>query len=133
MNIIKNKKILKGLGQQIDVLNTLNGGVSMAHVDVAQKQDWMVVTVAAPGISPEFLHVVVDYNRLVIFGRLPKKGDSEQQPEFNLPLFSQIIKIPFHINTAEIRAVYENNRLKVILPYDEDRKRASKIIEIEQR
>jgi HSP20 family molecular chaperone IbpA len=133
MNIIKNKKVLKGLGQQIDLLNTLSGGVSMAHVDVAKKKDRMVVKVTAPGISPDSLHVVVDYNRLILFGMLPQKNNKElEQPEFNLPLFSQIVRIPFHVDTEQIRAVYENKQLKVILPYNEDRQRTGKVIEIEQ-
>ena len=132
MNIIKNKKILKGLGQQIDLLNTLNGGVSMAQVNVTQKEDRMVVTVNVPGLSPESLHIMVDYNRLILYGVLPQKNE-HAQPEFNLPLFGRVLPIPFQVDTTQIRAIYDDGQLKVVLPYDEDRQRSVKIIEIETR
>ena len=132
MNIIKNKKVLKGLGQQIDLLNTLNGGVSMAQVDVAQKEDRMVVTVSVPGLSSESLHVMVDYNSLILYGMLPQKNE-QAQPEFNLPLFGRVLPIPFQVDTAQIRAVYDDGQLKVILPYDEDRQRSGRIIDIERQ
>lgn len=132
MNIIKNKKVLKGLGQQIDLLNTLNGGVSMAQVDVAQKEDRMVVIVSVPGLSSESLHVMVDYNSLILYGMLPQKNE-QAQPEVNLPLFGRVLPIPFQVDTTQIRAVYDDGQLKVILPYDEDRQQSGRIIEIERQ
>ena len=76
MNIIKNKKLLKGISQQIDQLNTLGGGVSMAYVGVDRQKDKMVVTVAAPGVSADAMHVRVEFNRLVVYGLLPQSVES---------------------------------------------------------
>jgi len=133
MNIIKNKKLLKGISQQIDQLNTLGGGVSMAYVGVDRKEDKMVVIVTAPGVAVEAMHVMVEYNRLVVYGLLPQSIESDSsQPALTLPLFSQVVKIPFHVDTEQIRAVYSEGQLQVELPYSEDRQQKGREIEIEQ-
>ena len=133
MNIIKNKKLLKGISQQIDQLNTLGGGVSMAHVAVDRKEDRMIVTVTAPGVSAEAMHVMVEFNRLIVYGLLPQTmaGDLAQ-PAFSLPLFSQLIKIPFQVDTTQISASYNNDGLRVVLPYSQDRLQKAREIEIER-
>ena len=133
MNIIKNKKLLKGISQQIDQLNTLGGGVSMAYVGIDREKDKMVVTVTAPGISVDAMHVTVEYNRLVVYGLLPQSIDNDSvQPGLTLPLFSQVVKIPFHVDTEQIRAVYNEGQLQVELPYSEDRQQKGREIYIER-
>jgi len=133
MNIIKNKKLLKGISQQIDQLNTLGGGVSMAYVGVDRQKDKMVVTVAAPGVSADAMHVRVEFNRLVVYGLLPQSVESNlAQPGLAFPLFSQVVKIPFHVDTEQIRAVYNEGQLQVELPYSEDRQQKGREIEIER-
>ena len=133
MNIIKNKKLLKGISQQIDHLNTLGGGVSMAYVGVDREKDKMVVTVTAPGVPADAMHVMVEYNRLVVFGLLPQSIDNDSvQPGLTLPLFSQVVKIPFHVDTEQIRAVYNEGQLQVELPYSEDRQQKGREIYIER-
>jgi len=133
MNIIKNKKLLKGISQQIDQLNTLGGGVSLAYVGVDRQKDKMVVTVTAPGVSADAMHVMVEYNRLVVYGLLPQSAESNlAQPGLALPLFSQVVKIPFHVDTEQIRAVYNEGQLQVELPYSEDRQQKGREIEIER-
>ncbi|WP_051359701.1 Hsp20/alpha crystallin family protein [Adhaeribacter aquaticus] len=131
MNIIKNKKILKGLGHQIDQLNTLNGGISMAQVEVAKKKDKMVVTVKAPSVRPETIQVQVEYNKLFVYATLPQLDDKEQMG-INFPMFARIIEIPFHVAAEEIRAVYTEGQLKIIMPYKAERLNGRRSIEIEQ-
>lgn len=133
MNIIKNKKLLKGISQQIDQLNTLGGGVSMAHVAVDRKEDKMIVTITAPGVSSEAMHVMVEVNRLIVYGLLPQTMESNlTQLGFSLPLFSQVVKIPFQVDTTQISASYTNDRLQVVLPYSQDRLQKAREIEIER-
>jgi HSP20 family molecular chaperone IbpA len=133
MNIIKNKKLLKGISQQIDQLNTLSGGVSMAHMAVDRKEDKMIVTVTAPGVSAEAMHVMVEFNRLIVYGLLPQTMESNlAQPALSLPLFSQVVKIPFQVDTTQISAGYNNGRLQVVLPYSQNRLQKAREIEIER-
>jgi HSP20 family molecular chaperone IbpA len=127
MNLLKHKEILKGLGQQIDLINTLGGGVSMAHVEVKNNKDRQEVRVFAPGVRPEAMQVIVDNNRLTLLGILPAHNGND----LKMPLFHQVMPIPFQVDVAQIRARYEEGVLKVVLPYAEDRSNAPRTIEIE--
>jgi HSP20 family protein len=127
MNILKHKEILKGLGQQIDLINTLGGGVSMAQVAVKSKKDRLEVRVFAPGVGPEAMQVIVDYNRLTLLGILPAHAGND----LKMPLFHQVIQIPFQVDVDRIRARFEEGCLKVTLPYSEGRSNTPRAIEIE--
>ncbi|GEO06177.1 hypothetical protein AAE02nite_38410 [Adhaeribacter aerolatus] len=133
MYIIKNKKILKSFGQQIDQLNTLSGGVSMAQFKVSNKPDKMVVTVVAPSVSPELIQVQVEYNKLMVYATLPQKDENgTDQANVNFPLFAQVIQIPFHVDVEQIYAVFENGKLNINLPFAEGRLNHRKTISIER-
>lgn len=133
MYIIKNKKILKSFGQQIDQLNTLTGGISMAQFKVTNKSDKMVVTVLAPSVSPDLIQVQVDYNKLIVYATLPpNEENSTELPSVSLPLFAQVIDIPFHVDVDHIQAVYKNGKLYINLPFAEDRLNSRRSIQIEQ-
>lgn len=134
MNIIKNKKILKSFGQQIDQMNTLAGGISMAQFGIINKSDKMVVTVVAPSVNPDSIQVQVEYNKLMVYATLPAKEENGSgQPAVSLPLFAQVIGIPFHVDVDQINAVYKNGKLKVNLPFAQDRLNHKRTIEIEQQ
>ena len=133
MYIIKNKKILKSFGQQIDQLNTLGGGVSMAQIGVVNKPDKMVVTVVAPAVNPDFMQVQVEYDKLIVYATLPPKEEStNEQPGVSLPLFAQVINIPFHVDVEQINAIHKNGKLKINLPFAEGRINNKRTIGIEQ-
>jgi len=133
MYIIKNKKILKSFGQQIDQLNTLTGGISMAQFKVTNKPDKMVVTVLAPSVSPDLIQVQVEYNKLMVYATLPPNEENNtEQPSVNLPLFAQVIDIPFYVDVDQIQAIYRNNKLHINLPFAEGRLNNRRSIQIEQ-
>jgi HSP20 family protein len=128
MNILKHKNILKGLGQQTDLMNTLGGGVSMAQFQVNKRKDRLEVQVLAPGVGPEAMQVLIDQNRLTVMGVLPAHGSSDAK----MPLFYQVIEVPFEVDVAQIRARFEAGRLQVTLPYAEGRNPGPRTIAIEE-
>jgi HSP20 family protein len=128
MNILKHKKILKGLGQQTDLLNTLGGGVSMAQIVIKEKKDSLEVRAFVPGLGPEAMQVVLDQNRLILLGILPD-GVSRELP---VPLFQQVIELPFQVDVAGIRARFRNRMLQVSLPFAAGRSQGARAIEIER-
>jgi len=133
MNIIKNKKILKSFGPQIDQMNTLAGGISMARFGVVNQPDKMVVTVTAPSVSLDLIQVQVEYNKLIVFATLPpKEENNSEQPGISLPLFAQVIEIPFHVDADQINAVYKSGKLKINLPFAEGRLNNRRTIGIEK-
>jgi HSP20 family protein len=134
MNIIKNKKVVKSFGQYIDQLNTLSGGISMAHIEVLNKNHKMVVRVMAPSVSPDNMQVVVDYDKLVVYATLPQAEENGgAQNNVNFPLFAQVVPIPFHVAVEQIEAVYQDGELRVNLPYAEDRNIKRQAIRIRKK
>jgi HSP20 family protein len=127
MNILKHKNILKDLGQQIDLINTLGGGVSMAQMQIQNKKDRLELRVFAPTVAPEAMQVVVDHNRLSIAGVLPASNGSD----IKMPLFHQVFEIPFQVDVARIGARFEAGQLKVIMPYTEGQTNTPRLIDIE--
>jgi HSP20 family protein len=134
MNIIKNKKIVNSFGQYIDQLNTLSGGISMARVKVLNKADKMVVQVAAPSVNPDYMQVVVEQNKLIVYATLPPAEDTGTgQQAVSFPLFSQVVQIPFQVAVEQIDAVYQNGYLSIYLPFAEDRLIKRQSIEIRRK
>ena len=134
MDIIKNKKIIKSFGQVIDQLNTLTGGISLAQFKTTHKPDKMVVTVVAPSVDPDQVRVEVEYDKLLVYAGLPANSDTHtDQPGISLPLFAQVINIPFQVDVEQINASYKNGNLKINLPFAESRSKNRRNISIEQR
>jgi HSP20 family protein len=134
MNIIKNKKVVKSFGQYIDQLNTLSGGVSMAQVEVLNKANKLVVQVAAPSVNPDYMQVVVEYDKLIVYATLPPTEDTGSgQQAVSFPLFAQVIPIPFQVAVDQIEAVYQNGHLRIHLPYAEERLKKRQSIEIKRK
>jgi HSP20 family molecular chaperone IbpA len=127
MNILKHKNILKGLGQQIDLMNTLGGGVSMAQFQVKKRKDRLEVQVFAPSVGPEAMQVMIDQNRLTVLGISPAHSGSEVK----MPLFYQVIEVPFQVDVAQIQARFEAGKLQVTLPYADGRNPGPRTIAIE--
>lgn len=122
MNILKDKKALRNFIQQGDVLNTLSGGVSHTNVDIKQEDKQIVIHVSAPGMPADSFNIFLNYNQLVIYSAL-KNNNQDQDTEAMakaIPLFSRTFEIPVFVNVHNIEAVYEDGRLKVILPFKED-------------
>jgi HSP20 family protein len=73
------------------------------------------------------MQVIVDQNRLTVLGVLP----THQGNDLRMPLFHRVMEIPFQVDVTRIRARYEGNQLKVILPYSEGRTNGPRAVEIE--
>jgi HSP20 family protein len=113
MKYIKDKLILRNIAHQIDLLNTVAGGVSETYVDVKKKKDEAIILVWAAGVNPESFKVVLHKSQLTIFSVL----QSLNTPELAIPLFNRVFILPAEVNISEIKAVYHEGRLAVHLPY----------------
>jgi HSP20 family protein len=125
----ENNNILKEIINQIDMFNTLNGGVSMTTVGIKQTEDNYMINVKTPGISPEAYHVEVVNNQLVLYALMdvnPKQGESQAK----VPSFVRTFLLPYYVDTDNIEATYEDNELKVVLPFTRKMSSTPKIINI---
>lgn len=100
----------------VDLLNTLNGGVSEPYVSFREDSDGRELRVRVPGVSKEMLQVEINGNQLAIFYLIPMESSGKQM---FLPKEVTQQTIPYFIEIAGINAVYEDNELVVKLPFNE--------------
>lgn len=110
------KLISNELLASIDVLNTINGGVSEPQLELKQFQDHREIRLRIAGVREENLKVEIHNNQLSVFYtiNLASDGIVIQVPKvvYNKP-------IPYFVNPARISASYDEGFLIVTLPYNE--------------
>ncbi|WP_245842288.1 Hsp20/alpha crystallin family protein [Pontibacter ummariensis] len=113
MKLINNKEFLKSIAQQIDLLNTIGGGVSETYVDIQKYKKGAVINVWAAGVDPEAFKVVLNNNQLTMFSLLHSKENAEMAA----PLFNRTFMLPPQVDLSRVEAVYQEGQLQVRLPY----------------
>ncbi len=115
MKLIKDKEFLRNIAHQINLLNTIGGGVSETYVDIKKYKRGAVINVWAAGVSPESFKVVLHQNQLTVFSVL----HNPENPEMAAPLFNRTFILPPQVDLGRIEAVHEDGQLQVRLPYFE--------------
>lgn len=113
MKLIKDKQLLKNIAHQIDLLNTLGGGVSETYVDIKKYKKGAIINVWAAGVSSESFKVVLHNNKLTLFSVL----QSKKNPELAAPMFNRMFMLPPQVDMSRIEAVHKDGQLQVKLPY----------------
>lgn len=110
------KTKFKDLITSVDVLNTLHGGVSEPFLSMKEMSDSREVRVRVPGVEKEALQVEIVNNQLSVFYFIPVYSDGKlvQLPQviYNQP-------IPYFVEVSKIKASFEENQLRVQLPFNE--------------
>lgn len=111
---MKNK--FKHLLTTVDLLNTLNGGVSEPYLSFREEPAGRELRVRVPGVSKEMLQVEINDNQLIVLYNIPMETSGKK-----VFLPKEIIKqtLPYFIEITGINATYEGNELVVKLPYNE--------------
>ncbi len=111
--------ILRSFTNEIDLLNTINGGVSPVHTQVEQIENEMQIRLTAPSIQPESFEIVVQGSQLIIHSFLPDSFQQEKPSNhsFTIPLFRWVFKLPSFVDIERIEAVYEEKTLQIHLPF----------------
>ena len=115
MKLIKNKKFLQEITNQIDLVNTLGGGISLPQVKVDKHDKGAVIRVAIPSVSPEAYQIALNQNQLAVMA----VHRADNNPEVANPLFSQVFMLPPQVNLSRIDAIFAGNELQIRLPYHE--------------
>lgn len=110
-----NKKF-KNLVTTVDLLNTLNGGVSEPYVSYRERPGGRELRVRVPGVSKELLQVEIHDNLLNVYYHLPMETAGKK-----VFLPKEVIKqtLPYFVEITGIHATFEENELVVNLPYNE--------------
>jgi HSP20 family molecular chaperone IbpA len=99
----------------IDVLNTLNGGVSEPQMNLGHFEEYREIRLKIPGISLEDIRVEIHNNNLSIFYLINIVSVDRLIP---LPRFVYNRNVPYYIDISKINARLEEEELIVNLPYN---------------
>jgi HSP20 family molecular chaperone IbpA len=111
---MKNK--FKHLLTTVDLLNTLNGGVSEPFLSFREEPTGRELRVRVPGVSKEMLQVEINDNQLIVLYNIPMETSGRK---VFLPKEVTKQTLPYFIEITGINAAYEGNELVVKLPYNE--------------
>ena len=107
------REFIRNIAPQLDLLNTIGGGVAQPKLHVNQRPKGVVLHVAMPSVSADKFHVVLNNNNLTVY------GEYRHQPEDQLaaPLFVQKLDLPNNLDLTGINATHENGELRVAIPF----------------
>ena len=112
---------LRGFGPQLDLLNTLNGGVAQAAIQVRQRRRDVVITIAAPSLDPEAFAISLDADQRLTIASATSPLDPDVPgglpPDHRVPLLRQHFALPPQIDADRIEATFSRDRLRVRLPF----------------
>jgi HSP20 family molecular chaperone IbpA len=118
--------------RKVDVLNTLNGGISKPTVLMLREKRRYLVRVRMPGVDPEKMRVEVKDNRLFLFHDISVENTFLYEHSGIIPFNIGYIIIPFDVNIKKIKAYFKDNELRIALPFNELADGYQKRIEIDK-
>jgi HSP20 family molecular chaperone IbpA len=99
----------------IDVLNTINGGVSEPQMNLIHYEDYREIRIKVAGINLEDIHVEVHNNNLSIFYFINIISTDKM---VQLPRFVYNRNVPYYIDISKIKSRLEDEELIVSLPFN---------------
>lgn len=122
-------KGFKDLITSVDVLNTLHGGISEPIVSIREVPEGHEIRVRVPAVRKEALQVEVNNYELGIYYMIPVESSGKviQMPQVVLQQ-----PIARFIESAGIRATFEDGQLVVRLPFNRSSNGQSRKITIEE-
>lgn len=106
-------KFIRSLAPQLDLLNTIGGGVAQQQVRIDQRPKGVIVRVAVPTVAADKFRVVLNQQKLTVFGEYRHEPDGV----LAAPLFVQTLDLPANLDLARIDAVREGEELRVRIPF----------------
>jgi HSP20 family molecular chaperone IbpA len=121
------KKAFRNLLTSVDLLNTINGGVSEPFISYREDQTGREVRIRVPGVAKESLQVEINNNELTVYHIIPLQSLDKWVPMQQI-VFHQTL--PYFIEIRGINAVYDDNELVVKLPFNKLARGYSKNIKV---
>ena len=106
-------KFIRTIAPQLDLLNTIGGGVAQPQLRIDQRSKGVVVRVAMPTVSADSFRVVLNKQQLTVFSEYRHEPDDQ----LAAPLFVQTLNLPTNLDLARIDAVQEGDELRVRIPF----------------
>jgi HSP20 family protein len=106
-------KFIHSIAPQLDLLNTIGGGVAQPQLRIDQHPKGVIVRVAMPTVSSDRFRVVLNQNKLTVFGEYRHEPDDQ----LAAPLFVQTLDLPANLDAARTDAIHEGQELRVRIPF----------------
>lgn len=106
-------KFIRTIAPQLDLLNTIGGGVAQPQLRIDQRPKGVVVRVAMPTVSADSFRVVLNNQQLTVFSEYRHEPDDQ----LSAPLFVQTLNLPTNLDLTRIDAVQEGDELRVRIPF----------------
>ena len=96
-----------------NISTTVGGGMVETNTSLIKNEDHYLVSIKVPGISHEELKIEINNDLVLVFLNIEITGDEP----FNYLM--KYFKIPFEVDTEQIRADYEDHYLNIVMPFKE--------------
>jgi HSP20 family protein len=106
-------KFIHNIAPQLDLLNTIGGGVAQPQLRVDQHPKGVIVRVAMPTVSADRFRVVLNQNKLTVFGEYRHEPDDQ----LAAPLFVQTLDLPANLDGTRTDAIHEGQELRIRIPF----------------
>lgn len=106
-------EFIRNIAPQLDLLNTIGGGVAQPQLRLDKRSKGVVLRVAAATVAPESFHIVLNDQRLTVYGEYRHEPDDK----LAAPLFVQTLDLPHNLDLTRIDAVHEGQELRIRIPY----------------
>ena len=119
MDLMQNKKAFREFVKQVEVANTVNGGIAQTAFNIHNVGNDILVEVSNASVSPDAFTFTINGDQLIINVMHHEKG-AEGKVLQSYPLFLRIVKIPYFVDINKIEASYEQGIFKILLPYNKN-------------
>ena len=102
-----------------DILNTINGGMSLPIVKVKENWEGYNIHVEVPGVKKESFRVEINDNLLSIYHIIDLPVSLYNEMGISVPNIIRNVSIPYNVDIKRISATYEDGALNVLMPFNE--------------
>ena len=113
----KPNSFISTLAATADVVNTISGGISQPSVEVFELPSLYKIEVRVPGVAPDHLRVDIDKGLLLVTHVIDIESFGDRVASFPRVVFTKAI--PNNVYIEKITASYENGRVVVKMPFNE--------------
>ncbi|MFC2125590.1 Hsp20/alpha crystallin family protein [Bacteroidota bacterium] len=116
---LENYHIPRKLLLTTDFMNTVNGGMAMVTFNLKKDKDGYITLLVVPGVSLDNVKIEISDNRIYIYYLMEFGEKGGHTGIRRLPYTLGIMDIPYDVNINGISARSEDDKLKIVLPYNE--------------
>jgi HSP20 family protein len=106
-------ELVKTLAESADLINTINGGMSLAHVEKHTLADHYLVTIKVPGVDKHSLKLELHNDQLWIFQLMHLEED------IDIPYLLTSVQLDENVDRRAVHADFQGKNLNVVLPFAE--------------